>query len=167
MTPDGPIVFYETLQTLCPRIYSIEDDHGAAAALLLSELVRQAEKRGIETIVCPCPLAPDDGPEHVLFPSIGVGFTTSNAFHKVDFPVYRRLHATRFENAEQLRAKRQVVAFNRRAAVELLAQAQTLAAEAKQVHDRMEVFSAAAMNWELANRMGDALIERLVAVARG
>ncbi len=162
VTPEGLIVFYETLQALCPRIYSIEDDHGAASALLLSELARQAEKRGIEGIVCPCPLFPEDGPEHLLFPSIGVGLTTSNSFHKVDFPVYRRIHATRFANTEQLRAKRQVVSFNRRAAGELLLQAQALAAEAKAVHDRMELFSAEAMNWELANKLGDALIQRFV-----
>ncbi len=166
ITPQGPMVFYETLQTLCPRIYVIEDDCGAAASLFLSEIEQHAERLGLSGVVCPCPLAPDDGPEHLLFPSLGVGFTTSNTFHTADFPVYRRIHATRFAPAERLREKRQTLQFNRRAARELLAQAQQLAAQAKTVHDRMEAYSIAAMDWERAEAMGAAVVERFVAAAK-
>ena len=165
VTPDGMVVFSETLQALCPRIYTVEDDHGAAAPLFLTELARLAQKAGVDGIVCPCPLAPEEGPEHLLFPSIGVGFTTSNSFHKADYPVFRRIHATRFSDTEQLRAKRQIAAFNRRAARELLEQAQALSAEAKAAHDRMERFSIAAMDWDRAREMGDAVVQRFVAAA--
>ena len=166
ITPDGPVVFHETLQALCPRIYTVEDDHGAAASLFLSELARHAKRAGVDGIVCPCPMAPEEGPEHLLFPAIGVGFTTSNAFHKADYPVYRRIHATRFSDTEQLRARRQITAFNRRAARELLEQAQGLAAEAKVAHDRMEAFSIAAMNWDGAQAMGDAVLRKFEAAAK-
>ena len=165
ITPDGPQVFFETAQALCPRIYTIEDDYGVAATAFLSEIARQAQKAGVDGIACPCPLAPEVGAEHLLFPSIGVGLITSHMFHKVDFPVYRRIHATRFYDAEQLRAKRQVATFNRRAAAELLAQAQALAAEAKSVHDDMERFSIDAMDWDRARAMGDAVLEKFEAAA--
>ncbi|MBR2407006.1 MAG: hypothetical protein IKB04_08240 [Clostridia bacterium] len=166
VTPEGLITLYETLQTLCPRIYTIEDEQGAASRLLLAELLRHAQAAGIETIVCPCPLAPEEGPEHLLFPTVGVGFTTSNTFHKADFPVYRRIHATRFMDAEALRGTRQRQAFNRRAAGELLEQARTLAAEAKTVHDTMESYSIAAMDWEQAAAMGEAIVQVFVDAAR-
>ncbi len=165
VTPEGPVIFYETLQTLCPRIYSVEDSTGAASSILLSDLAQRAQQAGIDGIACPCPLAPDDGPEHLLFPSIGVGFTVSNAFHTVDFPVYRRIHATRFMDTEQLHTKRQIQSFNRRAARELLEQAQVLAAQAKAVHDEMEQYSIAAMDWEQARLLGDRLVERFAAAA--
>lgn len=165
ITPDGAVGFCETLQVLCPRIYTLEDDHGAASSLFLEELARHAQQAGVDAIVCPCPLAPEAGPEHLLFPSLGVGFTTSNSFHKVDYPVFRRIHATRFSDAEQLRAKRQIAAFNRRAARELLEQAQALSAEAKAVHDRMEAFSAEAMDWDRATELGDAVMQRFVDAA--
>ena len=165
ITPDGPQMFFETAQALCPRIYTIEDDHGAAATLFLAEVARYAQKAGIDAVACPCPLAPEEGAEHLLFPSVGVGFVTSNTFHKADFPVYRRIHATRFSDAEQLRAKRQVTAFNRRASGELLAQAQELAAEAKKVHDDMERFSIDAMDWDRARVMGDAVLAKFEAAA--
>ncbi len=166
VTPEGLVTFYETLQALCPRIYTIEDDQGAASRLLLAELTRHAQAAGVDGIACPCPLAPDEGAEHLLFPSVGVGFTTSNVFHKADFPVYRRIHATRFLDTEALCAKRQLQSFNRRAARELLEQARELSAEAKAVHDTMEAYNIAAMDWEQANEMGEAVTQVFVDAAR-
>lgn len=148
VTPQGMVVFHETLQALCPRIYSIEDEHGAASRLLLAELRRRALEAGLDIISCACPLSPEEKLEHLLIPSIGVGFTTSNPWHKADFPVFRRIHAARFTNAEGLRSRRQLLSFNRRAARELLSEAVSIAEEAKTAHDAMEAFNIAAMDWE-------------------
>ncbi len=165
LTPEGLLLFQETLQALCPRIYAIEDDYGASASLLLSEIAAYARERDVAGILCPSPLAPEQGPEHLLFPSVGVGFTTSSPLHRADYPVFRRIHATRFSDVDVLRAKRQTAAFHRRAVGELLAQAQTLSAEAKAVHDRMEAFSAAAMDWDAAQAMGDTVVQKFQAAA--
>ena len=158
VTPEGLVTFSETIQALCPRIYTVEDEQGAAARVLLDDLARYAEAAGVDGIVCPCPLSPDVGAEHVLFPSAGVAFTTSNTFHKADYPVYRRIHATRFCDAARLREKRQIQSFNRRAARELLEQARLCAVEAKTVHDTMEEYSRAAMDWDRATVMGDRIV---------
>ena len=166
VTPQGVLTEYGTLQALCPRIYSIEDEDGAASRLFLEELLRHALATGADAVVCPCPLSPHDGAEHLLFPSLGVGFTTSNEAHKVDFPVYRRIHATRFTEAEAMSARRQRMSFNRRAARELLEQASATAAEAKAVHDAMEAYSIAAMDWAHAEAMGNALIDKFEAALR-
>ena len=147
-TPDGWITLYDTLQALCPRIYAIEDEQGAAASLLLSELERQATADGKRCITCPCPLFPSDGPEHLLLPELGLAFTVSNSFHKVDFPVFRRIHASRFLDTERLRRHRQRLSFLRRAAAELLREATALSARAKAVHDRLEQLDAASMDWQ-------------------
>ncbi len=40
-----------------PRIYSIEDEHGAASRLLLAELRRRALEAGLDIISCACPLS--------------------------------------------------------------------------------------------------------------
>ena len=148
VTPQGLLTFHGTLQALCPRIYSLEDEHGASSRLLLEELRRRALEAGLDVISCACPLSPSDKLEHLLVPSIGVGFTTSNPWHKADFPVFRRIHAARFTDTEGLRSRRQILSFNRRAARELLNEAVSIAAEAKRVHDTMEQFHIAAMDWE-------------------
>jgi len=90
---------------------------------VLADLRRRALEAGHDCITCACPLAPYDKIEHLVIPELGLAFTTSNCWHKADFPVYRRIHAARFTDAETLRMKKQVMSFNRRAARELLAAA--------------------------------------------
>ncbi len=147
VTPEGITVFYSTLQALCPRVYVIEDEYGAAGAHLLQELRHLALESGQHVITCACPLAPSDKIEHLLFPAQGVGFTLSNPWHCADFPVYRRIHASRFTDEDTLHQKRQRLAFNRRAARELLAEAVACAAEAKAIHDEMETYSIGATDF--------------------
>lgn len=165
VTPQGLLVFHETLQALCPRIYSLEDEHGASSHLLLEELRRRALEAGLDVISCACPLFPDDKLEHLLIPSIGVGFTTSNPWHKADFPVYRRIHAARFTDLEGLRTRKQLLSFNRRAAKELLNEAVSIASEAKAAHDEMEKWNIHAMDWEGATILTSWLISEFEELA--
>lgn len=160
-TPDGWITLYDTLQALCPRIYAIEDEQGAAGSLLLSELEKAATADGKRCIACPCPLFPNDGPEHLLLPELGLAFTTSNSFHKVDFPIFRRIHASRFLDTERLRRHRQRLSFLRRAAAEVLREATALSAQAKTVHDQLEQYSAAAMDWQRYETLADELLQNI------
>lgn len=160
-TPDGWITLYDTLQALCPRIYAIEDEQGAAAALLLSELKNAAVADGKRCIVCPCPLFPDDGPEHLLLPELGLAFTTSNSFHKVDFPVFRRIHASRFLDTERFRRHRQRLSFLRRATAEILREATALSAQAKAVHNRLEQYNIAAMDWQRYEELVNELLQNI------
>ena len=107
VTPEGLLTFHSTLHALCPRIYVMVDEGGAASSLLLQELRRRGMESGQQVVTCFCPLQPDSKPEHLLFPELGVAFTTSNTFHPVEYPVYRRLHVSRFVDGEHLRLKRQ------------------------------------------------------------
>lgn len=150
VTPQGCITFQETLQSLCPRIYSIEDEYGASSRLLLDELRQRAIDAGHDVISCYCPLFPQEKLDHLLIPGLGVGFTTSNPWHKTDFPVYRRIHSARFTDTEGLRSRRQLLSFNRRAAKELLNEAVLILEEAKRAHDRIEGFHISSMDWENA-----------------
>lgn len=167
VTPNGLIIFHETLQALCPRIYAIEDEYGAASRILLSELRQRALSAGLDIITCACPLSPHDKLEHLLIPSLGLGFTTSNPWHKADFPVYRRIHAARFVDAEKLRLKRQLLSFNRRAARELLEEAVCISGEAKAIHDDMEQFNMAAMDWQQAEDLTRSVCTVFTAAALG
>ena len=162
VTPEGIVTFHETIQALCPRIYAVEDEHGAASRLLLGDLRRRALDAGLDIVTCACPLAPHDKLEHLLIPSLGLGFTTSNTWHKADFPVYRRIHAARFTDTEGLRSKRQILSFNRRAARELLNEAIQIAADAMALHDKMERFNIRAMDWEKADDITRQVVETFV-----
>lgn len=164
ITPDGAVVLYSTLQALCPRVYVIEDEYGAAGSLLLREVRRLALENGHHVISCACPLAPADKFEHILLPACGVGFTLSNPWHRADFPVYRRIHASRFTDEDALQQKRQRLSFNRRAARELLDEAIACAVEAKTVHDTMEGFSVGAMDFAAVDRLREKVTAEILAL---
>ncbi len=148
VTPEGNVIFYDTLQALCPRIYSIEDEYGAASRLLINELKVRAMDAGYDVITCYCPIFPSDKPDHLLIPSIGIGFTTSNSWHKADFPVFRRIHSARFTDMERLRQRRQIMSFNRRAARELINEASLILGEIRDVRREMASIYQSNMNYE-------------------
>lgn len=164
LTPEGTVVFYETLQNLCPRIYALEDEYGAASELLLAQLRRRALEAGLDIITCPCPLFPQKI-DHLLIPELGLGFTQSNAHHRADFPVYRRIHAARFTDTEGLREVKEKLSFNRKAARELLRQAHAAAVVAKGLHDRMEEYSKAAVDWKKVAALQKKTAERFCRLA--
>lgn len=161
ITPEGVIVFQETIQAMCPRIYSIEDEQGASSRLLLEELKKRALDTGYDVIGCYCPFSARDKIEHLLIPSIGIGFTTSNTWHKADFPVYRRIHAARFTNSERLRQRRQLMSFNRRAARELINEAVVITGEIKDYMQKTEHIYYDYMDHDGADMLGDWLISEL------
>ncbi len=158
VTPVGPVLFSDSAAALCPRLFVIEDEYGAVSARCLAQLRRAALAAGLDVISCACPLFPQTKLEHLLIPSIGVGFLTSNSRHKMDFPVYRRIHAARFIDASVLKSKKQQLSFNRRAAAELLLEASHAAQEAKKHHDCMEAIHISAMDWELWQQIADLTI---------
>ena len=161
VTPDGVLPLFETVQALCPRIYTIVDEHGAAAALLLNELKERAVAAGHTVTVCRCPLSAEPQTEHLLIPSLGLAFITANTAHAVDFPVFRRLHVSRFTDTELLKERRERLAFCHRAVDELLDGAVATLTEARTVHAHLETLCGSAMDWDRATALGDRLIATL------
>ncbi len=161
VTPDGLLTFYDTLQALCPRIYTISDEYGTSARHLLDRLQTSAVRAGYTCISCLSPLFPHDGAEHLLLPQIGVGFTTSNSWHTVDFPVYRRIHASRFTDTERIQRKRHRLSFCRRGAADALREAVSSAAKALEVHRRIEAYYHPAVDWERYRLLSDTLVSEL------
>ncbi len=151
LTPKGWVCFEDTLSVLCPKLYVIEDENGAASSLLLSELRQHALAAGLEIITCTCPL--HGSVEHLLIPSLGVGFATANSHHAMVLPAYRRIHATRFTDTVRLREHRETMRFHRKAAEELLEKAGGEIGRAKAIHDQMEEYSNAAMDWDEADKI--------------
>ena len=162
VTPDGFTVLSSTIQALCPRIFAIEDEYGAVADLLLKQLLCRAVEDGQHCIVCPCPLFPETSVEHLLLPDVGVAFVTSNRYHKVDYPVFRRLHASRFLNTDLLQENRNLLRFQSKAVTELLQQASQCVASAKIIHDRLEERYIAATNWEIVNHLTQNFLSEFV-----
>lgn len=153
ITPHGLQVRWDTVQALCPRIYVIVDEDGAAATLLMQTLLHKTA--GMGRIACPSPLFPDRRLNALLLPQTGTAFVVSDARFTVDFPVYRRIHATRFYTDDGDRQKR---SFCRRAADEMLNGAAEAMADAAAAHRELEHIVGAATDWDAVTQMGERLL---------
>lgn len=147
VTPQGIQTLFSTALSMCPRVFVLDDEHGVAAPLFLQTVRTKAAARGVPLYECPSPLFPDKL-DHLLLPTLGVALLTSNRLHKVDFPVYRHIHAARFTDAEALTRHKNRLGFNRRSAKQLLDEAVAASALAKSWHDRLEAPYVAAMDFD-------------------
>lgn len=161
LTPRGPMFFADTIEELCPRIYSIEDEYGAVSDLLMQAIRKYAIASGNDIITCICPLIPENI-EHILIPEKGIGFITTNRWH---FPVSipdRRIHIQRFTDMDRLKLHKQRISFNRRVIREMLAEAANMMTQAKQTHDLLERYYINAMDFDMIDEIGNDLIAEIL-----
>lgn len=162
ITPMGLVFYRSTLTKLCDNIVVISDDYGASSRLILSALRSTALELGWDVITCLCPFSPKEKIEHVIIPGLNLAFCTSNRYLQLEGTGERRIHARRFTDMTALRQKKQRLTFNRRASRELLEGAVELLSDAKKVHDNMEKYYIAAMDFDKAADIGDRVIESLL-----
>ena len=158
-TLNGPLCYADTVQKTAKTIVVLEDEWGAASRAMMKVLRDAALQRGQSVITCYCSMAPYDKIDHLLLPDAQVAFVTSNRFHPLDFAGARRIHCTRFSNAEALRAHRARLRFNQKAARELFAQASSLQAEAKQNHDLLEEYYKSAADFSAIDEITRRIIK--------
>lgn len=160
VTNKGLTIFDETARTICERVYLIEDPYGAASRLLLTSLRSQALEAGWNIITCYCPLSPFEKLEHLFIPELKLGFMTANDYHKPDIEPYKIIRSRRFTDPEQLKKSRKRIAFNKKAAAQMLDQAARLLAEAKKLHDQLEDYYVDAMDFDKVNAVCERVIAR-------
>ncbi len=147
VTPDGVLVYRNTVEALADEVIVLRDEYGAVSRVILDELRRQALERGLFVITCRCPMAPEDKIEHLLFPEVGLAVLTSNSWHPMTFHGQHNVRCSRFSDTEGLRARRHRMRFNQKAAAELLAQTSALQQEARAAHSELETYYKSAVDF--------------------
>lgn len=147
VTPDGILAYRNTVEALADDVIVLRDEYGAVSRVILAELRRQALERGLFVITCRCPLAPEDKIDHLLLPELGLAVLTSNSWHPMEFCGQHNMRCSRFADPEGLRARRQRMRFNQKAAAELLAQTSALQREARCAHNELETYYRSAADF--------------------
>lgn len=122
VTPLG----YETiLEALEPyeNVYILSDAVFAGADALLTELTACAVQRGLDVIVSENPLFQGKMQEHLLLPQIGTALLTSNPINRVSLERARTINCGRFFEKTVLARRKQRIAFNKKAGMELFSEA--------------------------------------------
>lgn len=160
ITPDGPILFQNTIQTLADRVFVFHDEYGACSRFIMRELRKFALESGQEIITCPCPLS-DREPEHLILPKLHLAFVTSNRWHSFRLENQQNIHCTRFENTDWLRAHKQRLHFGEKAARDLLTQASLAQSEARRWHDLLEEVYRSAVDFQKVDAAAQQLEKQL------
>ncbi len=157
ITPLGLVFYRSTVAKTCEQVVVLSDEYGAASSVILSVVREMALSRGHEIITCYNLLLPEVI-DHILIPHLGVAFCTEGRYSHLD-EQWRRIHARRFTDMTALHRKKQRLSFNRKALKELLEAAGETLAGAKAVHDEIEAYYIAAMDFDRVNDVTSHLVE--------
>ena len=157
LTPEGGVIFTESFNALCEEHVALEDPCGVAAPLLLRLLRDAALESGHDCISCLSAMDPSRV-EHLIVPELSLGFFTSDAFHPYGGEPDVTVDCARFSDPEPLRRHKNRIAFDRRAAAEMLDEAVGRLRSAKTIHDEIERYYRNAMDFDAANEAGERLI---------
>ena len=146
LTPKGVATFTGTVAAACPRVWALDDPAGPAAALALARLAALASAAGLETVRCPSYLFPERLSQ-LLVPALGLAVCTADRAHALPLETERRIDCRRFYVSGALAQTRHRRAFCRRAANELLDAALERMQTAKTLHDELERYYTAAMDF--------------------
>ena len=132
ITHQGYVWRFDTVETLCPKVYELVDSWELAGKSL--ELLRcAAAKQGWDHIVCAAPEEPARI-EHLLIPGLGLAFVTSRPGMEYGEKPFRRIRLDALvplEGKGRLRLQNRMITALREEGVAALK-------EAKANHDRLE-----------------------------
>ncbi len=148
VTPEGFTVFSDTLCSLCENRVVLKDSFGCASGVIIKLLALKAAEQGLDCIVCYCPMSPEYSAEHLIIPSLSLGFFTANSHHPADFSVSQQIDCMRFYDSDILSRHKNRIAFNKRSCDELLRGAVEKLKSAKVTHDALEQYYIRAMDYE-------------------
>ncbi len=142
VTPDGVKLPEETILSMCPKLYCIDDRTGTVSTLLVSLIRESALLCGFDVISLLSPFENNSCPEHVIMPELGLGVITSNEIHAYKGDAFRRVSASRFFDSEKMKKHRSRIRFNLGAEKELLNQASFLLGECRKCREEYyEIYS--------------------------
>ncbi len=142
ITPDGISFNEDTLISMCPKLYCIDDKTGFVSSLLISQLRESALICGFDVVSLISPLKKEKSPEHLMVPELGIGIITSDEIHPYKGDCFKRISSTRFFDNENFKKHKTRLKFNISAEKELLNQAFHLLKEAENYREEyFEIYS--------------------------
>ena len=156
----GKTVFFnDTLANLCPRLVIIEDQWGYVSDVVMSEVRDYAVRKKLDFITCYCSINAHEKIDHLLFPSIGFGISTSNPYHHLDDK--SKITAEDLMNPPgeyNMDSMKKNLSF----AKELIITAGGHVAKAKALHDDLERYYITAMDFDKINPIYKRLIDEIL-----
>ncbi|MBE6732699.1 MAG: hypothetical protein E7561_01720 [Ruminococcaceae bacterium] len=156
ITPKGLVDFTEENTAEYSKRVIISDPYGAVSSCVLKTVRQYALSAGHTVITVKNPFLPSLLIDAVLLPELDLCFLSENGLVKIDSDE-RRIHARRFMDISLINRSKERRRFNNKIFKELVLSASKTLYAAKSVHDEIEGYYIAAMdfnkNAELAEKL--------------
>ncbi len=152
ITPYGTISYIDSLTKNSKEIIVIEDKLGLSN-LLLTNLRNGGIAAGYTVISYYCPMAPDTKLEHIYIEELSLAIITSDDFHPYSGDFTKRIFTTRFIEKEPACGAKSRVRFNKKCEKSLLSGAVSSLKEAITLHDELEKYYVAAMDFSKSDAL--------------
>ncbi|MBD5169075.1 MAG: hypothetical protein HDT20_02970 [Oscillibacter sp.] len=159
LTCQGPVWRFDSVQTLCPKVYQLQDAYGLAAPML-QRLHAAASARGFRAIVCPDP-EHVDRIQHLLLPELGLAFVTSREGIEYTGSAYRRVRLDAMVDAAHYKRFKARLRFSARVSGALREEGLAALKEAKAAHDQLEAVYHPHVDFEGVNQMVQEELRRI------
>ena len=146
-TPLGIVDYTASNFTRCKNVLIFEDRFGAAAHTALNIIKGYALAAGYDITTCRSPMSAYDKIDAVYVPDVDTAFIHSSYISDISIPGCRLVHDKRFYDAEIINACSKRLSFCKKAALELVDEACALLGDAKLVHDEIESYYKAAIDF--------------------
>ncbi len=161
VTPKGVVCYRNSIVAAADKIIVFEDEQGAAAQKAISILRNAALQAGYEIYTCLCPLSQSETAEHLLIPSLGLAFVTSNRWHPMQFEQQQTVHCSRFSDKSALACHKNRLRLSRQTVEELLRQTSEYQRQAKSTHDQLEAFYRSAADFGKVEKITQQVAEKI------
>ncbi len=130
------------------KIYTLNDDCFAGSDYFLKSISDIALNRGLNIIISECPALSSNTYEHMIIPELKLAFISCNFFNKLKLDGEKAINFNRFYDKETLYSKKQKIAFDKKACLELASEASSAITTAGDIHDKLEEYYIRSINFD-------------------
>lgn len=141
--------------------YLLHDDDFACAHLICEKTAAEAVRRGFDVILCPCHGLNNTAYEHLLIPELGLALISSTPLNKLVPEGCAKINLSRFYDRSAITRYRSRLKMNRLTMGSLAEEVYETIKSAKAVHDDIEKYYIAAMDFESLDKLAEKLIAEI------
>jgi len=160
LTHKGHISCFNTIETLAQRVYHLDNILGLAH-YMLEDLVKAAEQAGLNAVLCPDPMNPEQF-AHLIIPSLSLAFLSSNNQIQYEGESFRHIRLDAMVDANRLKSQKPRLRFAKKVSALLLDEAVSTLADAKLVHDELERLYNPYVDWGGVYDLAEEHLQRLL-----
>ena len=160
ITPDGLVNHLETIITT-QTVIILKGMRGSGTDLLLEKIKSIAIERGFDVEAYYCALLPEKI-EHLVIPEIGLSFTTTNEYHRINVENALQIDMNSYLNKQIIELHEDTLEYNNDIYEKLIFRAVQIIKRAKRLHDLMETRYIPNMLFEKVERCLNETLQRII-----